>query len=166
VPASDISDNNDQTHKKIITMKKITIILAMALTASTAFAFTGGETVNNQALNTFNADFVQATDATWTGSKDFDKVTFTMNDQQLVAYYTKAGEFMAVTRNISSVQLPAKLKKTLKNLMSSYWITDLFEITNNLDETSWYVTLETADSRTILRSNNGGKWTVFQKTDK
>ena len=147
-------------------MKKITIILAMALTASTAFAFTGGETANNQALNTFNSDFVKATDATWTGGKDFDKVTFTMNDQQLVAYYTKSGEFMAVTRNISSVQLPANLKKSLKKLMSNYWISDLFEINNNLDQTSRYVTLETADSKIVLRSNNGGHWTVFQKSDK
>src|SRR4030095_9704794 len=140
-------------------MKKITIILAMALTTSTAFAFTGGETINSQALNTFNSEFIQATDATWTGNKDFDKVTFTMNDQQFVAYYTKSGEFMAVTRNISSVQLPANLKKGLKKLMSNYWITDLFEVTNNLDETSRYVTLETADSKTILRSNNGRHWT-------
>jgi len=147
-------------------MKKITIILAMALTTSTAFAFNGGETVNNQALNTFNSEFVRATDATWTGSKDFDKVTFTMNDQQLVAYYTKTGEFMAVTHNISSVQLPAKLKKSLKKLMTNSWITDLFEITNNLDETSWYVTLETADSKIVLKSNNGSNWAMFQKNEK
>jgi hypothetical protein len=50
--------------------------------------------------------------------------------------------------------------------MSNYWISDLFEINNNLDQTSWYVTLETADSKIVLRSNNGGHWTVFQKSDK
>jgi hypothetical protein len=146
-------------------MKKITIILALTLTMSTAFAFKGGETVNNQVLNTFKTEFVQATDATWTITKDFYRVIFTMKEQQFTAYYSKSGEFMAVTHNISSVQLPSNLKKSLKKLMNEYWITDLFEITN-LDETSWCVTLETADSRVILKSDNGGKWTVFQRIEK
>jgi len=146
-------------------MKKITIILALVLTVSTSFAFTGPEAVNGQALTTFNSEFVGVTDASWTVNKDFYKVTFTMNHQTLSAYYNKAGEFMAVTKNISSVQLPANLKKSLKKLMNTSWITDLFEVTN-YDETSWYATIETADSKIVLRSDNGGKWTVFQKIEK
>jgi hypothetical protein len=146
-------------------MKKITIILALVLTVSTAFAFRGGEKVNGQALNTFNTEFVGAAGAAWTISKDFYKVTFTMSGQQFVAYYNKSGEFIAVTHNISSVQLPANLKRSLKKLMNDYWITDLFEITN-LDEMSWCVTLETADSKLVLKSDNGVKWTVFQRMEK
>jgi len=146
-------------------MKKITIILALVLTVSTSFAFTGPETVNSQTLTTFNSEFVGVTDASWTISKDFYKVTFTMNEQVLSAYYNKAGEFMAITHNISSVQLSSNLKKSLKKMMSNSWITDLFEVTN-YSETSWYVTLETADSKIVLRSDNGGKWTVYQKTEK
>ena len=141
------------------------MILATVLTVSTAFAFTGGETVNYRALNTFNSEFIKATDASWTVSKDFDKVTFTLNGEQLEAFYNKSGELMAVTHNISTVQLPASLKKSLKKVMGSSWITDLFEITD-LDQTSWYVTLETADSKVVLASHNGGRWTVFQKSDK
>ena len=145
-------------------MKKITIILALVLTVSTSFAFTGGESVNNRTQATFNNEFTQATNPTWTVSKDFDKVSFSMNGQQLVAYYNKAGEFMAVTRNISSLQLPANLRKSLKKVIGSSWITDLFEITN-LDDTSWYVTLETADTKIVLKSE-GGRWTTFQHIDK
>ena len=146
-------------------MKKITIILALVLTVSTSFAFNGPEAVNNQTLTTFNSEFAGVTDASWTVSKDFYKVTFTMNQQTLSAYYNKAGEFIAVTKNISSVQLPANLKKSLKKFMNSSWISDLFEVTN-YNDSSWYVTLETADSKVVLRSDNGGKWTVFQKIEK
>jgi hypothetical protein len=146
-------------------MKKLTIILATMLTVSTAFAFTGKETINGRALNSFRNEFIHATNATWTNSKDFDKVTFTMNGQQLEAFYNKSGEFMAMTQNISSVQLPASLKKSLKKSMSQGWITDLFEITN-MDESAWYVTVETADSKIVLRSINGSGWTVFQKNEK
>jgi hypothetical protein len=146
-------------------MKKITIILALVLTVSTSFAFSGPEAVNSQALTTFNSEFVGATEASWTVSQNFYKVTFTMNEQIWFAYYNKSGEFMAVTKNISSVKLPTNLKKSLKKFLSNSWITDLFEVTN-FDETSWYVTLETADSKIILKSDNGGKWTTFQKTER
>ena len=146
-------------------MKKIITILALVLTVSTSFAFTHPESVSSQALNTFNSEFVGAADATWTINKDFYQVTFTLDGQKLFAYYNKAGEFMAVTHNISSVELPNSLKKGLKKLMTDRWISDLFEVTNN-DQTSWYVTIESADEKIVLRSENGGKWKVFQTIEK
>lgn len=146
-------------------MKKIISILALVLTVSTSFAYTAPESVSSQALNAFNSEFVAATDVTWTVRKDFYQVTFTMNGEKLFAYFNKAGEFMAVTHNISSVQLPTNLKKSLKKQMGDRWITDLFEITN-LDETSWYVTLESADKKVVLKSDNGGKWKIFQTSEK
>src|ERR1051325_5592751 len=90
-PASDVPDNNYHKTQKNTKMKKITIILALVLTVSTSFAFNGPETVNNQTLTTFNSEFAGVTDASWTVSKDFYKVTFTMNQQTLSAYYNKAG---------------------------------------------------------------------------
>ena len=145
-------------------MKKIIAILAMTLVVSTTFANTEPESVNSQALNTFNSEFVGAADATWTINKDFYQVTFTLDGQQMFAYYNKTGEFLAVSQNISSVELPNSLKKGLKKVMSNRWITDLFEITNN-DQTSWYVTIESADEKIVLKSD-GGKWRVFQTIEK
>ena len=88
-----------------------------------------------------------------------------MNGQILSAYYSKSGEFMAVSQNISSVQLQGNLKKSLKKFLTNSWITDLFEVTN-FNETSLYITLETADTKLVLRSDNGGKWIVFQRIEK
>ena len=146
-------------------MKKIITILAMTLIVSTSFASIEPQTVSGQALNTFNSEFVGATDATWTINKDFYQVSFILDGQQMFAYYNKSGEFMAVSQNISSVQLSNYLKKGLKKVMSNRWITDLFEITNN-DQISWYVTIESADEKIVLRSDNGGKWRVFQTIQK
>jgi hypothetical protein len=141
-------------------MKKIITILALVLTVSTSFAFTAPESVSSQALNTFSSEYVGATETTWTISKDFYQVAFTLDGQRLFAFYNKSGDFIAVTKNISSVQLSNGLKKSLKKLMGNCWITDLFEVTHD-DETSWYVTLESADQKTILKSN-GGKWRIYQ----
>ena len=146
-------------------MKKIIAILAMTLVVSTSFANTKPETVSGQALNTFNSEFIGATDPTWAINKDFYQVTFKLDGQQMFAYYNKSGEFLAVSQNISSVQLPNNLKKGLKKVMGDRWITDLFEITNN-DQTSWYVTIESADEKIVLKSENGGKWKVFQTSEK
>ena len=145
-------------------MKKIITILALVLTVSTSFAFAGPESVSSQALNTFNSEYIGATDAVWTISKDFYQVTFTLDGQRMFAFYNKSGDLIAVTQNISSPQLPTGLNKSLKKLMGNRWITDLFEVTHD-DESSWYVTLESADQKIILKSN-GGKWRIYQNMEK
>jgi hypothetical protein len=146
-------------------MKKIMMMLALVLTVTTSFAFTGEGAVNKQALNAFNTQFGAATDAAWTTASDYYKVTFSLGDQKLFAYYSTSGEFIAVTRYISSLQLPLNLHGSVKKAYENYWITDLFEVANQ-DGTSYYVTLETADTKIVLKSTDGGDWAVFQKSKK
>ena len=146
-------------------MKKIMMMLALVVTLTTTYAFTGEETINKQTLKAFKTEFASATDAAWTVGNDYYKVTFTMNQQKLFAYYSTTGEFMAVTRFISSFNLPINLQSNLKKSYSNYWISDLFEMANP-DGTAYYVTLETADSKIVLKSADGNKWTLYQKTQK
>ena len=146
-------------------MKKIMMMLALALTIGTSFAFTGEEAVNKQALNAFKKEFAGATEAAWTVGNDFYKVTFSLNDQKLFAYYNIQGEFLAVTRNISSLQLPLSLQTSLKRSYNSYWISDLFEVAKN-DGTNYYITLETADTKIVLKSTDGSDWSIYQKSKK
>jgi hypothetical protein len=146
-------------------MKKIMMMLAMVVTLTTTYAFTGEEAINKQALKAFKTEFASATDAAWTVGKDYYKVTFTMNQQKLFAYYSTTGEFMAVTRFISSFNLPINLQSSLKKSYSNYWISDLFEMAHP-DGTAYYVTLETADSKIVFKSTDGNKWTLYQKTQK
>jgi len=146
-------------------MKKMMMMLAMVLVVGTSFAFTGEEAVNKQALDAFKKEFVGATDAAWTTGDNFYKVTFELNDQKLFAYYNTQGDFLAVTRFISSLQLPLNLQTSLKRSYNNYWISDLFEIASN-DGTGYYVTLETADAKIVLKSANGNDWTVYQKSKK
>lgn len=146
-------------------MKKITMMLAMVLTIGTSFAFTGEEAINKQALNAFKKEFVGATEAAWTVGGNYYKVTFSLNNQKLFAYYNMQGDFLAVTRNISSLQLPLTLQTSLKKSYKGFWISDLFEVANN-DGTNYYATLETADTKIVLKSADGSDWSVFQKSKK
>ena len=146
-------------------MKKIMIILALVFTVSTSFGSIGEESVNQQALNAFQSEFAGASDAVWTVGSSYYKVSFTLSDQKLFAFYNNQGEFLAVARYISSFQLPLHLQTGLKKSYNNYWISDLFEISGN-DETGYYVTLENADTKIVLKSTDGKEWTPYQKNKK
>ena len=143
-------------------MKKIIIILAVAISSLTAFA---SENVNSNVLTSFNKEFAGAKDVQWTTASNYYKASFVFNDQFVSAFYQLDGELIATSRNISSLELPINLQTSLKKKYSQYWISDLFEISNN-EGTSYYITLDNADSKLVLKSSGNGKWDVFKKATK
>jgi hypothetical protein len=146
-------------------MKKIMMMLAMVLTLSTTWAFSGEEAVNKQAVSNFKSQFRTATDTRWTTGNNYYKVEFSQDEQKLFAYYNFQGEFVAVCRYISSLNLPFGLQNNLKKNYSSLWVSDLFEMASR-DGTSYYVTLENADSKVVLSSTDGSTWSVFERSKK
>jgi hypothetical protein len=88
-----------------------------------------------------------------------------MNDIVLFAFYSDNGQLLAVTRNILSTQLPIDLMLDLKKNYSSYWITELFEL-NGDEQNCYYVSLENADAKVVLRSTSDNNWEVYEKTAK
>ena len=143
-------------------MKKIIIMLAIAISSLTAFA--GEENVSSTVLNAFNKEFAGAKDVQWTSADNYYKAAFVFNSQNVTAFYQLDGELIAMTRNISSLELPITLQTNLKNNYSKYWISDLFEISNS-EGTSYYLTLENADSKIVLKSDSN-KWNTFKKMTK
>jgi hypothetical protein len=145
-------------------MKKMMIALAMVFTLITTTSFAGA-TVKQEVLNAFKTEFTKATEVNWSVGDTYYKAAFTMNDQKLFAFYSLDGEFLALTRNISSLQLPLNLQKSLKNRVTGQWITDLFEVANG-EGTAYYITLESADTKVVLKSVGGSDWTVYKKINK
>jgi|SRR6186713_112127 len=144
--------------------KTILSIAIVFMMGTSAFAGTNDE-VNQLAVRSFHKEFVNAKNIVWEQKQDYVKVTFSMNDQVLFAYYNNEGDLTAVVRNIISDQLPISLLTSLKNEYTSFWISDLFEIASN-DQTTYYVTIENADKKIVLRSNGTENWSVYAKTKK
>jgi hypothetical protein len=144
-------------------MKKIIITLAVAISSLTAFA--GEENVSSSVLKAFNKEFAGVKEVKWTTAENYYKAEFVFNGQNVTAFYQVDGEMMALTRNISSLELPISLQTNLKNNYSGYWISDLFEMSNS-EGTSYYITMENADSKVVLKSVGSGKWTSFKKMSK
>jgi hypothetical protein len=144
---------------------KILIGVFVLLTGiSSAFA-NGKEEVNDKIIKSFEKEFAGAKNAQWTTTKDFVKVTFTLNEQVVYAFYEPNGNLLGVTRNIISSQLPINLLTDLKKNYSTHWISDLFEMASN-HENVYYVTLENGDQKLVLKSSGTSSWEVFSKERK
>lgn len=142
------------------------MILTLAVAVSSLFAYAGAENANvdSQVLNAFQNEFNAAKEVKWTESSDYYKASFIFNGQYVAAFYSHDGELMGVTRYITSLELPIKLQASLKKSYSAFWISDLFEVSNS-EGTSYYVTLENADKKVVLKSG-GNSWDVYKSTEK
>lgn len=143
-------------------MKKIILTLAIAISTLGAFA---GEEVNPKALASFKNEFASAKEVTWTVTAEYFKAEFTFNGQYVNAFYNADGELMGLTRNITSLELPMNLQASLKKSYEDFWISDLFEITKS-NNTGYYITLENADSKVVLKATAGEDWSVYKKVKK
>lgn len=138
------------------------MMLAIVFSTFSAFA---GEDVNQKVLNAFNAEFNSAKQVEWATGSNYYRASFVYNNKHVFAYYNMDGEFLGMTRYISSMDLPIGLQTSLKNDYADYWISDLLEVAKN-GGTAYYVTLEDADTRLVLKSAGGNDWEVYSKTRK
>jgi hypothetical protein len=144
-------------------MKCLLVTLTIALSFISLSSFANDE-VSPRAIKSFNSSFKNATEVKWTITDDYFKADFALNGQYVSAFYDTDGKMIALTRNISSLQLPIALQAELKKGYDAYWISDVAEVANETG-TSYYITLETADTQLILKSQ-GDSWSNFKKQRK
>lgn len=142
-------------------MKKIIMTLAIAISSIAAFA--NDDNVSKDVLNSFNKEFNGAKEVKWTIGAGFYRVAFVYNEQYISAFYNGSGELIAMTRNISSLNLPLQLQTKLRSDYAEYWISDLFEVSNT-EGTHYYITIEKADTKLVLKSTDNTGWSQFRKT--
>jgi hypothetical protein len=142
-------------------MKKLLLLIAIVVTAQLSFANDAPVTTSS-VLKTFNRNFYGATDVQWQRSETYDRVSFVFGNRIMNAYYTTDGELLAVIRNITSDQLPLKLMLDMKKNYPGMWISELFEVVNGSND-EYYITLENADEKLILKSKPNKTWKFYQK---
>ena len=146
-------------------MKPLFIVVTVLASFFTTSSFAAKQDVAPVVLKAFQNSFSTAKEVNWTATANYYKAQFQWNGQYVYAFYSATGDLVALTRNISSFQLPISLQTRLKKDYSQYWITDLFEVTNDAG-TSYYVTIENADAKVILKSASATAWNVYQKSQK
>jgi hypothetical protein len=144
-------------------MKKMILVLAIIVSGLTAFA--SDEKVSTKVLDAFQTEFNSAKEVSWTSGENFFKAEFVYNNQRVQAYYSTDGELLGLTRYITMPDLPLSLQANLKKNYSDYWISDVFEVSKS-DNTGYYITLENADTRIILKSVSNEDWATYKKVRK
>jgi hypothetical protein len=146
-------------------MKFLFVTLTALFSLFNTKSFADDVKITPVVLESFNSSFENAKEVKWSFSESFYKADFCYDGQYIAAFFNTEGEMVAVTKNISSSQLPVTLQKNLKKEYQSYWISDLFELSDE-SSTSYYITLEDADSKVVLKSSGTSGWTTYKKIRK
>lgn len=146
-------------------MKRLFIMLT--LVGSTIFTSSYAADVKTApaAVQSFENGFYGATEVAWEQVGVLYKATFVLDGQHRSAFYNSDGELVAVTQNIASSKLPKGLQASLKHELQGRWISDLFVVSVEGDNT-YYVTLENANTTIMLKSASAKKWSVYKTTEK
>ena len=146
-------------------MKQLFITLAMIISSIINQANANENSMNPQAVAAFQKQFNTASEVIWEDFGSVYKVSFLHNGLYFTAYYDADGGLVTVTRNVSVNDLPSSLKLATKKFLKTSWISNLVYSAGN-EEKAYYVTLETTETRTIMKSVNNRKWIVYQVTEK
>jgi hypothetical protein len=146
-------------------MKRTIFSLALSLLIGTASFANNNETINEKAEQSFKKEFAQAKDVRWQKAGDMVKATFSLNEKVLFAYYNEAGDLIAITRNITTDQLPIGLLTSFRKNYSDYWVSDLFEMVSG-GQSNYYITVENAEHKIVLKSDDFATWSTYRKEKK
>jgi hypothetical protein len=150
--------------QKIIKMKKkiLTCMAAFLLMANILLANTRETMVPEPVASAFNSHFSYATEVQWEGWGNYYKATFRENDHTMYVFYSDNAELMGIAKNVLSDKLPALLQAGLKNKYPEFWITELAKYVI-ADKTGFFVTIENADEKIVLKTNDNQHWQVYSK---
>ena len=142
-----------------------TFLFALSLVSSLFFnKLMAAPSIENPAVAAaFESRFASASDAQWTEVKGLYQVCFTLDGLVSRAYFSPDGYLIAVARSLSPTALPEHLHSQLLNGLEGRWITDLFVVETENGKT-YYATLQSANGKVVLQSEQGRKWNRYQAT--
>lgn len=146
-------------------MKHLILIFTLSFSLLSLNSFAEDGKVSKPVLESFNNAFKNATEVNWTTTDNYYKVSFSLNEQYITAYYNAEGQMIALTRNISSTQLPFALQLALKKNFDAFWISDMFEMSDE-NGISYFTTVENGNSRVILKATAEADWSVYKRSSK
>ncbi|MEO3404859.1 hypothetical protein AAFN85_13210 [Mucilaginibacter sp. CAU 1740] len=156
-------------------MKKIFLTIATAaLFTVNAFAADGGKrdggtNVSYIALHGFTADFADATDVSWTVTKNTQKATFTVDGVQKTAFYNLQGEFLGTTQRVDNKAIPAKALAQITKEYKGYKVGEVIvyqantDINDTIDPTSYFVDLKNDNHEVLVRITQQANIEFFQQ---
>jgi hypothetical protein len=143
-------------------MKKL-IIAALAVITLTTSAFADSTTtVSRRVLNSFKADFKNATGIEWVVKEDFCKASFLHEGVKMEAFYDLEGNVIGTSKAIAENQLPAAAQKKLAEKYAGYTMTEAIEFDKANEGIRYYVSLTRNSKTIVLQVETNGTVSFFK----
>lgn len=144
-------------------MKKIFLTtLIAAMIGSQVFASDVSK-VSYRVLAAFQAQFADATDVNWTVTEDYTKAKFTIEGEQVEAFFNASGDVIGTSRKTDLKRLPLNAIQKIRKSYAKYKVTETIEFEFN-GERKYFVSLENDADRKILEVSLYGNVTIFEKS--
>lgn len=145
-------------------MKKF-IIAALAAVVFTASAFAAGnEKAMNKAAAHLEANYASAKDVTWSYGPDFQKASITLGNEKVDVFYDGYGALIGSTKTQAFDKLPKSALEAITTdyAFPDYQLTDCISFTDADNVTTYYVSFDSTDGKTILSISANGKVAVME----
>ncbi|MBX2931706.1 MAG: hypothetical protein KF781_07170 [Chitinophagaceae bacterium] len=148
-------------------MKNVVLVaLATVALFSNAHASHGNE-VSLVVSQAFHTEFADAQNVHWDSNDDFAKASFTLNGENVYAYYNYDGSIVGSSKKIALNKLPeAALRNfTKKYPFPIYNLKDCIEFTDADGETNYFISLDDimSNKRIIIKISTDGNMYLFKK---
>jgi hypothetical protein len=146
-------------------MKKILLagLFAVLLAGSAVAADATG--VTSAIMTSFQNNFNNATDVSWTTKSDYSKASFTLNNRRMEAFYNTQGEMIASSENIKLEELPVNAKRTFAKEYGSYEVKEAIHFQSN-EEDAYFISAQSEKESVIIKVLSDQSLSVFKKVKK
>jgi hypothetical protein len=138
-------------------MKKLILSIAVLLALTcTSFAKSPAG-INDRVFASFQKEFYKASEVKWAVTNNYAMATFQLDKEVLFAYYDFQGNLVGLVHHMLTSDLPADLRREIKRHYANFWVSSLFQVTNE-DGISYFIQLKNADESIVLSSDGTNGW--------
>jgi hypothetical protein len=142
------------------------LLLTLTISAASVFnAAKANEPITPTVLASFRTSYAQAQEVHWADMGNTYRASFKLDGKYATAYYAADGNWLGTSRNISVTELLPKTRGYLRKEMKRAWVSDLIVLSTNEGDV-YFATLESADTKKVVKSDNGRKWSEYQTFEK
>lgn len=141
-------------------MKKIFAIALLLVAGSSALFAAGGDIFETALLK----NFAGAKSIKWEYSKkdNLHKAIFTLNNEQLIAFFDEDASLIATGRSIQKSNLPLLVNRTISQRFGNYKVNAVVEYIES-GETSYIISMSNYKAKLIVRAYPSGSSYIFKK---
>jgi len=144
-------------------MKKMFLAALLAVIIG-ASAFAAPEkSINYHIRHQFSAAFNDAENVSWKADRHFVKATFTLEGEQMEAFYNNEGDFLGTSKTFAFDKLPKKALAAIMKLYPypPYKLQECIEFVNGDGDKNYFVSFQKENEKLVLQISSFGKVELF-----